>query len=106
MDRAQLKILADAKGKFEAAWEILKVALDTITDNTLDPEIENIGNLKEKLQEEYDDLDAEKQDANEGQELEGTISEIEELMNELDTLKDELGNNPFEDVINKIDGIK
>jgi hypothetical protein len=106
MDRAQLKILADAKGKLEAAWDILKVALDTITDNTLDPEIENIGNLKEKLQEEYDDLDAEKQDANEGQELESTISEIEDLLNELDTLKDELGNNPFEDVINKIDGIK
>jgi hypothetical protein len=69
----------------------------------IDRELENLGNLADSLQSEFDDMSEKQQESDKGSELEEAINKVDEIKTELEELKDELDDNPFEDLITKLE---
>ena len=104
MKKEQLQIIKDAlenlteaNGGFEDPVSSAIMAIDR--------EIENVGKLREELQEEFDEMPEAQQEGDKGEKLTEEIEALGEVKDELDTLKSDLDSNPFEDAINKIDDV-
>jgi seryl-tRNA synthetase len=104
MNKSQLQIIKDAttnlgdiNSKFDA------VVADAIGE--IDKEIENLGNLVDELQDEFDDLSEKAQEGEKGNELEESIKAIGEAKSDLEDSKDELEAAPMDDIITKLDAI-
>jgi glutamine synthetase type III len=69
----------------------------------IDKEMENIGGLAETLQGEFDELSEKQQEGDKGVELEETTEKLGEIKTELEELKDELDDEPFGDIISKLE---
>jgi hypothetical protein len=105
MKKEQLQIIKDAlenlteaNGSFEEPVSSAILAIDR--------EIENIGKLREEFQEEFDEMSEKQQESDKGEKLNETIVALEEIVDELSGLKDEFDDNPFDEIINKLEGIK
>jgi|GEM_PF-3415126 hypothetical protein len=69
----------------------------------IDKELENLGNLADSLQSEFDEMSETQQESDKGSELEEAINKVDEIKTELEELKDELDDKPFEDLITKLE---
>jgi hypothetical protein len=105
MDKKQLKVVADAKGEIEDAKEKVSNFIDEIITKTIDPMIENIGNLQDELQAQFDELSEKQQEGDKGTKLTEEIEALGELKDELDTFKTEFDDTAFDDIIAKFDDV-
>jgi hypothetical protein len=105
MNKAELKVVADAKGEIEDAKEKVSNFIDEIIAKTIDPMIETIGNLQDELQAQFDDLSEKTQEGDKGTKLTEEIDALGELKDELDTFKTEFDDTAFDDIIAKFDDI-
>jgi DNA repair exonuclease SbcCD ATPase subunit len=101
MKKDHLKVIKDAidnlteqDGKFDS------LVADAIGE--IDKEVENLGNLKDKLEDEFEELSDNQQEGDEGTALQEAIEAIEEAKTDLEGIKDELDDAPFDDIINKL----
>jgi len=78
-----------------------KLVSDTI--GMIDSQLENLGNLADSLQSEFDDMSETQQEGDKGTELEEAISKVDEIKTELEEIKDELDDAPFDDLITKLE---
>lgn len=90
-----IQVLTDQNHKFDT------LVADTI--GIIDKELENIGNLADNLQSEFDDMSEKQQESDKGSELEEAINKVDEIKTELEELKDELDDAPFDDLITKLE---
>jgi hypothetical protein len=104
MNKTQLKTVKDSKEKVES----IKVELSELVDHVvlkIDEEIETIGNLQGELQEQYDDLGEKAQEGDKGTALQEDIDALGEIKDELDSIKDSLSEDAFEEIADKYDSV-
>jgi hypothetical protein len=105
MNKTQLKVVQDTKEAIDKAKEKFSNLIDEIISKTIDKEIENIGNLQDELQGEFDELSEKQQEGDKGTKLTEEIEALENLKNELDTFKAECDDSVFDDIISRIDDV-
>jgi hypothetical protein len=95
--------------------KIIKAAIDNLTEQDrkfddlvasaigeIDKEVENLGNLKDTLEGEFEELSESQQEGDKGTALQEAIDAIEEAKTDLEGIKDDLDDAPFDDIINKL----
>jgi predicted nuclease with TOPRIM domain len=104
MNKSQLQTIKDAVsnlGNINSKFDSL--VAEAIGE--IDKEIENLGNLVDELQDEFDDLPEKAQEGEKGTELEESIKAIGEAKSDLEDSKDELEAAPMDDIITKLEEI-
>src|SRR5271170_6631778 len=105
MDKAQLNLVKGLRDNINKAKEQWSDAIDKIIIDIIDPALESIGEIKEDLEKQYNDLDEKEQESDKGTAISDQIEALGELDSELDTLKDDIDSKPFEDVILRLGDI-
>jgi hypothetical protein len=105
MNKEQLVTVKEAKKEIEEAKEKVSNFIDEIIGKTIDPMIEEVGNLQDELQAQFDDLSEKQQEGDKGTELTEEIEALGELKDELDTFKTEFDDTAFDDIIAKFDDV-
>jgi seryl-tRNA synthetase len=90
-----IKSLAEQNSKFDS------LVADSI--GIIDRELETLGNLADDLQSMFDDMSEKQQEGEKGSELEEAINKVDEIKTDLEELKDELDDAPFDDLITKLE---
>ena len=105
MEKEQIDIVKNSILKLEE----IDVKFNTLVNESvviIDAEIENLGNLADKLQAKFDEMDEEEQVGDEGTELEALVELVSEAKTELEDLKDEIDSAPCEEAISKLESIE
>jgi hypothetical protein len=86
-------IRAELQGEMEKALEEVEKSIGTASK------------LRDDLQSKYDDMEEKDQEGKQGHLLVDLVEKADEVLNELENVKEGLETNPFEDVIENLSGM-
>lgn len=101
MKKEHLTIVKDAVTNLEEVNGKFQSIVDDAVTN-IDKEIENLGNLADELQEQFDEMSEKVQEGDKGTALQELIDAIGEVKSDLEDIKDELDGEPLADILNKL----
>jgi len=101
MKKEHKQIIKDAMENIEAVGDKFHDFIAEVVPD-IDREIENLGHLHEELEEAFDEMSEAQQEADKGQKAQEEMSEIESLISDLGTTKDELETAPFDDLLERL----
>jgi hypothetical protein len=105
MDKAQLKIVQDSKKVIDDLAANIKTVVET-TITKVEEEKDKLETLQASMQDAFDDLSEEAQQGDKGTKMEEEINSIGEIIDELDNIKGEIDDEPFEDVVTKYEDVE
>jgi prefoldin subunit 5 len=101
MKKEQVKLAVGSLQKIEEAKQTVNDAVASAI-GIIDSEIETMGGLQADIQSEFDDLSEKAQEGDKGEKLNNDIEALQEILDELESVKDNLEEDPLDDVITKI----